>query len=120
MKGRRKRSDRSPMELAYPDSRVREDARGAPARQRTEDAAFADMPRCRCGLLLPCGDCIPEHAPEFMEQRMFREDVGELPERTDFVHVKTSPWLAAKDAEYGRLKGGKYRMRRMLFGAKAS
>jgi hypothetical protein len=71
-------------------------------------------------LLLPCNDCLPEHAPEFQEQRMFREDIGGLPERTDFVHVKTSAWLAAKDAEAGRLKGGRYRMRPMLYGAKAS
>ena len=26
--------------------------------------------RCRCGLRLPCFDCLPEHLHEFIEQRM--------------------------------------------------
>ena len=118
--GRRKHSEMSAMFQAYPDSRLRGDNFTTKGMRNAEAAKFAELPRCRCGLLLPCNDCLPEHAPEFQEQRMFREDIGGLPERTDFVHINTSPWLAAKDAEHGRLKGGQYRMRPMLYGAKAN
>lgn len=31
---------------------------------------FAALPRCRCGLLLPCYDCLPTTAVEFAELRM--------------------------------------------------
>jgi hypothetical protein len=32
-----------------------------------------DGARCRCGLRLPCGDCLPVRLHEFMEQRMSKE-----------------------------------------------
>ena len=38
----------------------------------TRDELIDDMSgaRCRCGLRLPCNDCLPRTAVEFMEKRM--------------------------------------------------
>lgn len=68
----------SAMENAYPD--LREGTSGMKPRSDRErllaerrawfDAQVKAMPRCRCGLLLPCGDCLPTNAVDFAEQRM--------------------------------------------------
>jgi hypothetical protein len=41
------------------------------ARRAARAARLAALPRCRCGLLLPCNDCLPTSAVEFAEQRMY-------------------------------------------------
>jgi hypothetical protein len=41
-------------------------------RARAFAARVAAMPRCRCGLLLPCVDCLPTNAVDFAAQRMYR------------------------------------------------
>jgi hypothetical protein len=36
-------------------------------------AAIAAKPRCRCGLMLPCDDCLPTDAASFARDRMHHE-----------------------------------------------
>jgi hypothetical protein len=52
MRGRKQYGKFSVLELAYPD----------------RDGLY--LPRCRCGLLLPCNDCLPTNAVDFAAQRM--------------------------------------------------
>ena len=61
----------------YPDLREGNNGYDTPRSRREAKeraAAFAArcaaMPRCRCGLLLPCVDCLPLHAVDFAAQRM--------------------------------------------------
>lgn len=35
-----------------------------------------DGARCRCGLRLPCFDCLPAHLHEFIEQRMQKPEIA--------------------------------------------
>lgn len=49
--------------------------------------------RCRCGLRLPCNDCLPDNAVEFMQTRM----------------RATSLWPVVQDASgVGRVEPSKY------------
>lgn len=42
------------------------------------EAAKNGGPRCRCGLLLPCNNCLPEHAHEYV-QTLCRPDSRPMP-----------------------------------------
>lgn len=68
------------MERLYPDEpRLNLGYRGPHARalQEARTARFklevAEMQRCRCGLLLPCDDCLPTTAAAFIDRRMYRD-----------------------------------------------
>jgi hypothetical protein len=63
----------------YPDHREPNNGYDTPrsrrkAKERAEAfaARCAAMPRCRCGLLLPCVDCLPTNAVDFAAQRMVK------------------------------------------------
>lgn len=42
---------------------------GEPEWWSPEELAAEHAPRCRCGLQLPCNDCLPKSATEFAQQR---------------------------------------------------
>ena len=79
-RGRKLRAAASDMERLYPDEpRLNLGYRGPHARalQEARTARFklevAEMQRCRCGLLLPCDDCLPTTAAAFIDRRMYRD-----------------------------------------------
>lgn len=110
--GRKRRSELSAkalaMEALYPDSHCLTadttygKSPAARARAKAEAARFAALPRCRCGVLLPCNDCLPTDAVTFQDERMFQPD-STLPEGgagLNSVEMQRTPaYLKEKDAQ---------------------
>ena len=54
----------------YPDLPPAHEHNGMDPGGRRSLEFFGHLERCRCGLLLPCGDCLPFDAATFQEMRM--------------------------------------------------
>jgi hypothetical protein len=91
----------------YPDTgHARGPAGSRAARVYTEAQAraFAELPRCRCGLLLPCDDCLPATAVEFQAQRMYGGSDLVPPDVSGMGTVVMAPrteWLREHDRRAG-------------------
>jgi len=69
-------------------------------------AAFAALPRCRCGLLLPCNDCLPTSAVEHIETRMYAGSDPVLPPEmsgaaSSLMQAPRNKWLREHDRRAG-------------------
>jgi hypothetical protein len=76
------------------------------AAQREKQAAeFAALPRCRCGLLLPCDDCLPTSAYEHAATRMTAADPTLPPDVSGVssatMQAKRNKWLREHDKRGG-------------------
>ena len=107
-------AERYPDAPEVPHGNCRNAARG----QELHDARmaeFAAMPRCRCGLLLPCNDCLPATLDVFMAERM-RTGGLEAPDAPTLtaaeLHAPRTKWLREHD------EGAGYGSHRATYGRK--
>jgi hypothetical protein len=69
-------------------------------------AGYAALPRCRCGLLLPCNDCLPTSAVEHIERRMYAGSDPVLPPdvsgaASTNMQAPRNKWLRSHDRRAG-------------------
>ena len=97
----------------YPHYEPRADGKlGAVGREF--DARVAAMPRCRCGLLLPCNDCLPTDVATFQAERMRTGGGIEAPDAPVLtaaeMRAPRTKWLREHD------EGAGYGSHRMTYG----
>jgi hypothetical protein len=76
------------------------------ARRAARAALFAALPRCRCGLLMPCDDCLTTSAVEHIERRMYAGSDPVLPPdvsgaASSLMQAPRNKWLREHDRRAG-------------------